>query len=139
MGESNGNMCRSPSQLRTRCLRMEYNTVPFTNTLKAMLLGVRFSYNSWEAEKMVVDRINKMLVISLETRPLTALYPPPYKKFALQVCNLELPSRSPLLVVAGAVCSWPWHLRPFLLYQSKKYIWGGGYNSARGLISWHLA
>ena len=26
----------------------------------------------------------------------------------------------------GAVCSCLRHLRPFLLYQSKKYIWGGG-------------
>ena len=40
----------------------------------------------------------------------------------------------------GAVCSYLRHLRPFLLYQFKTYIWPGGrgYNAARGLIFLHL-
>ena len=39
----------------------------------------------------------------------------------------------------GAVCSFLRHLRPFLLYQSRKFIWGGGYNAARSLISRDIA
>ena len=75
------------------------------------------------------------MVISLEIRALAALYPPPSnKKCTLQGCNLELRSQcSP-----GAVCSYLRHLRPFLLYQSKKYIWGRA-NAARGLISRDIA
>ena len=40
----------------------------------------------------------------------------------------------------GAVCSCLRHLRPFVLYHSKEYLRkGGGYNAARGLISWDIA
>ena len=39
--------------------------------------------------------------MSLEIRPLAALYPPPHtKKYALQGCALEFSSRSQLSVVA---------------------------------------
>ena len=75
---------------------------------------------------------SELLVISREIRPLAALYPPPKKnkKSALQDCALRGCRGRQLM---------PTHLRPFLLYQSKKYIWGGGYNSARGLISRDIA
>ena len=60
----------------------------------------------------------------LESTPLAVLYPPP-----LYLIN----------VLYRAVCSYLRHLRSFLMYQSKKYILGGGYNAARGLISRDIA
>ena len=63
--------------------------------------------------------------MSLEIRPLVALYPPPPP-------NKNVLYRAPLSVLAGAVCSCLRNL------QSKKYIWGG-YNAARGLISRDIA
>ena len=71
-------------------------------------------------------------VISREIRPLAALYPHTYKK-----CFIGLRSRALLSIYAlsGRLRD----LRPFLLYQSKKNIRGGGYYAARGLISRDIA
>ena len=50
----------------------------------------------------------------------------PYKKnlYRVAISSFALDLRSQW--TSGAVCSCLRHLRPFILYQSKKYIWGGG-------------
>ena len=71
------------------------------------------------------------MVIYREIRPPAALYPPPphiQKKSFIVLRSQWSP---------GVVCCLR-HLHPFLLYQSKKILWGG-YNIAKGLISWDIA
>ena len=72
-----------------------------------------------------------ILVISREIRPLAALYPlPSIQKmvYSAAISSFALDLRSQWS--PGAVCSCLWHLRPFLLYQFKNYMWGGRWGIA---------
>ena len=82
------------------------------------------------------------MVVSLEIRPLEALYtsPPPYTKNLLFRAAIEKVSyRSFVSVVAGdGMLMHTTFAPPFLSYQSKD-IYGGGYKAVRGLISRDIA
>ena len=78
--------------------------------------------------------------MSLEIRPLAALFPLPHTK----ICFLGLPSRASLSISdlsgrwgryahAYSICA------PFYCISVKKYMGGGLHNAARGLISRDIA
>ena len=81
---------------------------------------------SLEAFKYHTPVMIKGMVISREIRPLAALYPSlPYKKvlYRAVISSFDLDLRSQW--TPGLVCSCLRHLRPFLIYQSKKNKGGG--------------
>ena len=120
-------------------LRINIEYISYLNNVNVSLVCYFYTVNHNRKKKIQFSSTNQTGQISgnipLNQTHSMFIPPPPHKKCALQDCRFDLCSQcSP-----RAVCSCLRHLHPFLLYQSKIIIQGGGYNTARGLISRDIA